>query len=369
MIKCAVPFIEGFTKSTGPANYRNCCAANPQILSHPDQKFNDWWHSKELNEFRELLKKDQLPKECYNCELQEKIQGTSFRTAVNQTVNLEKIDSRWPSRWNISFGNICNLACWICSEWSSTTIQTHKKKLGLLDKNFKDPELKFQKIWKNLKKDVIKSYDYHDVVSLTILGGEPLYNKQVLEFLKELIDLKFSHRTNLEFHTNATQFNKNIQEILKVDRWKKTCMFLSIDATGKKAEWLRYGTNWKKLESNIPPLIKMSSYIEVHCTLSVLNIEDLPTLKDFCDQNKINLKISTLMQPWFMSLESWDRNPSELSNKDYLKKYGFEEYYNLIGKNSKTGSSDALKSYIKSFDHIRKPLKEFDPILAKKLDL
>jgi len=369
MIKCAVPFIEGFTKSTGPANYRNCCETNPQILSKPNQSFGEWWQSKELNEFRELLKKDQLPKECYNCELQEKIQGTSFRTAVNQTVNLEKIDSRWPSRWNISFGNICNLACWICSEWSSTTIQTHKKKLGLLDKNFKDPELKFQKIWKNLKKDVIKSYDYHDVVSLTILGGEPLYNKQVLEFLKELIDLKFSHRTNLEFHTNATQFNKNIQEILKVDRWKKTCMFLSIDATGKKAEWLRYGTNWKKLESNIPPLIKMSSYIEVHCTLSVLNIEDLPTLKDFCDQNKINLKISTLMQPWFMSLESWDRNPSELSNKDYLKKYGFEEYYNLIGKNSKTGSSDALKSYIKSFDHIRKPLKEFDPILAKKLDL
>ena len=369
MTKCAVPFIEGFTKSTGPGNYRNCCATNPQIVSNPDQSFDEWWQSKELNAFRELLKKDTLPKECSNCELQEKIQGTSFRTAVNQTVNLEKIDSRWPSRWNISFGNICNLACWMCSEYSSSVIQTHKKKLGMLSIDFQDPETKFQKVWQTLKHDILKSYNYHDSVSITILGGEPLYNKQVLEFLQELTNLKLSNRTKLEFHTNATQCNKNIMSILDLKNWKYICMFLSIDAIGRKAEWLRYGTDWKKLESNISQLTEISNYKEAHCILSVLNIGDLPNLKNFCDQNKINLKISALYQPWFMSLENWDKDPAQLVNRNFLKKYQFEEYYNLIGKNSKTGACDALKAYIKSFDTVRKPLSQFDPVLAKKLDL
>jgi organic radical activating enzyme len=369
MTKCAVPFIEGFTKSTGPGNYRNCCATNPQIVSNPDQSFDEWWQSKELNAFRELLKKDTLPKECSNCELQEKIQGTSFRTAVNQTVNLEKIDSRWPSRWNISFSNICNLACWMCNEYSSSVIQTHKKKLGMLSIDFQDPEIKFQKVWQTLKHDILKSYNFHDYVSLTILGGEPLYNKEVLKFLKELVNLKLSNRTKLEFHTNATQCNKNIMNILDLHYWKHICMFLSIDATGRKAEWLRYGTNWKKLENNVVHLSKISNYIEVHCILSVLNVGDLPELKIFCDQNKMSLKISALYQPWFMSLENWDKDPAQLVDRNFLKKYQFEDYYNLIGKNSKAGAFDALKAYIKSFDTIRKPLNQFDPVLAKKLDL
>ena len=369
MIKCAVPFIEGFTKSTGSAKYRNCCATNPQIVSKNNQNFSDWWKSKELNKFRESLQKDVLPKACAGCALQEKIQGTSFRTAVNKTVNLNSLNSKWPSRWNVSFGNICNLACWMCSEYSSSVIQTHKKKLGMLKKDFEDPEIKFQKVWKTLELDILKSYEIHDTVTLTILGGEPLYNKQVLDFLAKLVRLNLSRRTKLEFHTNATQCNKKIKDILKLKTWKFICMFLSIDAIGKKAEWLRYGTNWQKLEKNIPNLKRMSNYLEVHCTVSLLNISDLPALKNFCNKFKITFKVNALYQPWYLRLHHWDYDPNSLVDKDLLTTNGFEDLYNLIGKEKKHGCLNALKKYIQKFDSIRKPLVNFDKELAKKLKI
>jgi|TARA_R110001592_G_scaffold34963_2_gene119482 organic radical activating enzyme len=365
MTKCAVPFIEGFTSDTG--TFRNCCATYPHIESKPGQKFKEWWHSKELNDFRDSLKKDKLPKACQRCEIAEKVQGSSFRTAINKTVDLDKIDSKWPSRWNIIFGNICNLACWSCNETSSSTIQMHKKKLGLLPYKFKDPELVFEKNWKTLKKDILESYNYHDTVSLTILGGEPLYNKKVLAFLGELIRSKLAHRTRLEFHTNATQAGEKIRELLNTQTWKYICIFLSIDAVGKKAEWLRYGSKWDKLEQNIPHLAKLSNYIEIHCTLGVLNICDLPGLHEYCKKNSIKLKIHLLSNPWYMSLENWDGDPDQLVNEDVLTKHGFKEYYQLIGKTHRAGSSQALKKYIESFNTIRKPLKEFDPVLAEVL--
>jgi len=369
MIKCAVPFIEGFTKSSGPGHYRNCCATNPQIISKPEQSFTEWWQSKELNDFRESLVKDSLPKDCSNCELQEKLQGKSFRTAVNQTVDLKKIDARWPSRWNVHFGNVCNLACWTCNESSSSVILSHKKRLGLLDSNFQDPTIKFQKIWSTLKNDILNSYDYHEIVHLTILGGEPLYNKEVLNFLTELLQSKLSNRTKLEFHTNGTQVNKKITDILKLQNWKYISIFLSIDAVGKKAEWLRYGTNWNNIENNIPKLVTLSNYFEAHCTLSVLNIKDVVHLNTFCKQKNIKLHIFPIDHPWFMSLENWDISPTKLTDKKVLAEHGLEEYYNLIGKTPKKGAHKFLKSYIRSFDSIRSPLIQFDPVLAKNLEV
>lgn len=366
MIKCAVPFIEAFNTNEG--KFKNCCAANPQIYSKLDQDFASWWQSKDLNDFREKLKKESLPLECSQCEMRERLEGKSLRTEVNKTVNLNKINSIWPSRWNISFGNICNLSCWSCNEYASSVIQTQKRKLGLLDTKFEDPNTVFEKSWPNLQENILKSYTFHDEICLTILGGEPLYNKLVISFLEKLIKLKLAHRTKLEFHTNATQVNTRIKKILKKNNWRYVCMFLSVDAVDKKIEWLRYGCNWKVIQKNIPVLILLSDYAEIHCTLSVLNIGDLSNLKNFCNKLKINLKTAVLTDPWFMSLHHWDKDISLLIDEK-TKENGLKSYYDLIGKNNKIGAYDALRTYIKHFDRLRRPLKEFDPILAKKLDL
>jgi sulfatase maturation enzyme AslB (radical SAM superfamily) len=354
---CTVPFVEAF--SGIKSGFRNCCVADPQILSDSGQQFNDWWQDPRLTEFRDRLQSNQWPDECHRCRVQEQQSGSSFRTVINQTVQIDKNFGAWPSRWNLKFGNICNLACWTCNEDASSVIAEHKRRIDILPESFVDPEQQFQSDWQELQKNVLKSYDYHDTVTLTLLGGEPLFNKTVEQFLIQLMDLGLASRTRLEFHTNATQINPRL---FSSGTWNYVCVFLSLDAVGTKAEWLRYGCRWASIEKNIEFFKSAVDYVEVHCTLSVLNVNDLPALDVFCQQHGLELKISLLANPWFMSILSWPAEKDQIA--DNIKSSSFSYYYDLIGSQSRPEAVLELDKYIEQFGAIRKNLADYDAKLA-----
>jgi organic radical activating enzyme len=357
---CTVPFAEGF--SGIDSAYRNCCAADPQISSLPGQSFSDWLQDSRLVEFKQRMYTDSWPAECQGCRHEEETIGSSFRTAVNGQVTIDENFDIWPSRWNLKFGNICNLACWTCNEHSSSVIAQHKKTINILPVNFVDPEEEFKLQWPALEQDVLKSYDYHDVVTLTLLGGEPLYNKTVAKFLSNLIALGLATRTRLEFHTNGTKIN---QDLFDKGLWNYVCVFVSLDAAGRKAEWLRYGSRWTDIKSNIAFYKSVANYVEVHCILSVLNINDLPALDQYCKSVELPLKITLLNNPKFMSIINWVDNTSIINNRDNQ----FEYYYNLVGNNPDNTSLIQLRDYINQFQSIRHNLRDYDAHLAQVLGL
>jgi len=350
---CTVPFVEAF--SGIESAFRNCCIADPQISSHPGQPFESWWQDPRLSEFQNSMYTDQWPKECYRCRVQEESGDQSLRTVVNQSVNIDANFGKWPSRWNLKFGNICNLACWTCNEFSSSVIAQHKRTIGILPENFVDPEQQFRSDWQDLEQQVLKSYEYHDTVTLTLLGGEPLYNKTVEEFLSRLIDLGLSARTRLEFHTNGTKINA---KLFDQPHWNYVCVFLSLDAVDKKAEWLRHGCRWTDIEKNIQFFARVANYVEVHCTLSVLNINDLPDLDQFCQHHKLPLKISLLSNPWFMSVLKWPLDKNLIADPAKLHQHAY--YYDLIGTQPDITAPTELANYIGKFDKIRLNLADYD---------
>jgi organic radical activating enzyme len=297
------------------------------------------------------------PSECHRCEKQEAQSGSSFRTAVNAAVEITDNFQVWPSRWNLIFGNVCNLACWTCNETSSSVIMQHKKTIGILPVDFVDPNQTFLAQWQTLKQDVLKSYDYHHTVTLTLLGGEPMYNKTVSDFLAQLIELGLASRTRLEFHTNGTKINK---KLFSKDTWNYVCVFLSLDATGSKAEWLRYGCNWADIEANIEFFKSVSDYTEIHCTLSVLNIMDLPELKMFCKSVGLPLKVMLLTDPEFMCILNWSGDPAQLVDRARLDEHGFAYYYDQIGTKVRPGTQQQLNEHIAQFDSVRKPLTKLN---------
>jgi MoaA/NifB/PqqE/SkfB family radical SAM enzyme len=366
-ILCAVPLTKSWTDSRG--RFRNCCTADPQIHSAPGQTFAQWWNSTELNSFRESLKTSELPPSCYRCAFKESNHTESFRTAVNKDVDFENTDFSWPSQWDIKFGNKCNLACWTCSETASSLIMQHKKKIKILSESFNDPEIEFSKNWKVTRLNFLKSYDVHDVVTLTVTGGEPMFNKKFLLFLQELVDLGLSTRTKLEIHTNGSYCNARIKKLLLHHLWKYVCVFVSVDAVGPKASWLRYGSDWKKIVANIKKIQKLANYVEINCVLSVLNINNLVDLKNFCNQLDLKLQITTISHPEFMKLDTWCVDRDLLCNKQDLIESGYGEYYNLLGSSPDEEMYTQLQSYIKSFDAVRRPLKDFDSKLATILGL
>jgi organic radical activating enzyme len=359
---CVVPFVEAFS-GDGSA-FRNCCATNPSIASLPGQNFQQWWQDPRLLQFRNQMLLDQWPTQCQSCQIQETTSGSSMRTAINQTVCVDKNFGRWPSRWNLKFGNVCNLSCWTCNENFSSVIAQHKKKIGILPANFIDPEQAFIDLWPDLEQNVLASYDYHDTVTLTLLGGEPMYNSSLLVFLSKLIDLGLAPRTRLEFHTNGTKFNS---KLFMSNTWNHVCVFLSLDAVGKKAEWLRHGCEWNNIEQNVDLFKLACNYIEVHCTLSVLNINDLPALSEFCQGYNLPLKISVLSNPQFMSLTKWPKNSNLIANSEQLKQSGFEFYWNMIGSEPDQNCIERLRQQVSQFSPVRHNLKDYDNNLYRAI--
>ena len=196
---CKVPFLIGFTASNDL--YRDCCSKKPYLTSTPGQNFDQWWHSKDLSDFKKSLQNsNDWPDECWSCKIEEDHSGHSFRLAVNKWT---ETDYRYPCAWNVSFGNTCNLGCWSCNEESSSVIFQHKKQAGIIDGE-NTYNSRFLDKWPELETNILKSYEYHENVTLTILGGEPLYSPTVKEFLNKLIDNNLAHRTKLELHTNGT---------------------------------------------------------------------------------------------------------------------------------------------------------------------
>jgi len=328
-----------------------------------------WWTSDALAAFRQKMEEPSLPSDCRMCEIQEKSHGRSMRTDVNEQIDLQRLDAVYPSRWNVIFGNACNLACWTCSEHASSVIEAHKKKLGVIPVSHISTSDIFLQQWLSLRDTILMSYKHHAVITITILGGEPLYNKAVIDFLQHLVTNNLSTRTKLQFHTNATKMTRNIQQVLASGLWKYVCIFLSLDAVGVKAEWLRYGCNWLDIVSNIPDIRALADYCEVHCALSVLNIGDLPDLQHFCEQQDLPLKIYPISKPQFMSLEHWDGAVSDLVSTSMLTDHRYKSYLDLVGRTKNTSSKKLLRDYIKQFDTIRKPLRNFDSNIANILGL
>ena len=190
-----------------------------------------------------------------------------------------------------------------------------------------------------------------------------------MNFLDELIELGYAARTKLEFHTNGTKYTAKVDRLLTKGNWKYVCAFLSLDAVGAKAEWLRYGSKWDDIVDNVAKFKKSADYVEVQCILSVLNIADLPALDEFCSQHNIPLKLMTLAEPRYMSLTSWPGDPAAVAERVQLTASGFDQYYDIIGTEPDPDAVKKLREYIQQFDAIRTPLRDADAGLADAIGL
>lgn len=355
---CVVPFVKSFVLSDG--RYRNCCVTTPNINSLPGETFDHWWNNnQEFKQFRDSLYQNSFPESCEPCRLGERATGNSLRTQINLENKNKNLNLAYPKDWSISFGNVCNLACWSCNENFSNTIAKHKKKINILPDNFEDPTAKFIANWPTLQSQILKSYEYHKTVVLTLYGGEPIYNPIVIQFLEHLIELGLGPRTKLQLTTNTTKTNKKLISMLSKKYWQHVFVAMSIDAVGKKAEWLRYGSNWDDILDNINWYKAHANYVEIHSTLSILNVVDLPSVYDLAKSKDIPLVIIKLTYPDFMNIINWDGPRPKIDPAEYELR-GLGEYINLLGTNPTLGNKDKLCEYITTLSKVRKPLEEFD---------
>ena len=148
--------------------------------------------------------------------------------------------------FDVRFSNICNLKCRTCgSEFSSSW--------GMeMNKNYDSthPVLIQADDGKGkLLEEVLSHIPHIDLAYFA--GGEPLITEEHYIMLEEMIRLG---RTDvvLRYNTNASNIKYKDRDIL--DLWKnfkRIELSCSIDHYGERAEWLRHGADWGKIESNL----------------------------------------------------------------------------------------------------------------------
>jgi len=172
--------------------------------------------------------------------------GQRFDEVVPTTQEDGTVEDFKMRYFDIRFSNICNFKCRTCgaefsSQWGAEMNKNHDKNHPIVihaDDGKGD-----------LLKEVLTHVEHIDLAYFA--GGEPLITEEHYVILEEMIRRGRTDVT-LRYNTNASNIKYKGHDIL--DLWKhfkKVELSCSVDHYGEKAEFLRHGTDWGQVESNL----------------------------------------------------------------------------------------------------------------------
>lgn len=224
------------------------------------------WHSRpELLQLKNLLDQDIWPSSCKSCKnIEDQGRFDSMRGNGNhayQSYNESDITLE------IRPGNVCNFACQTCWPDASSRVSQYYHQANLID-------------IKNINSKSIDNFDFllpiaHNIKDVVLLGGEPFYDKSCKKFLDWALE---NLDSRLVMFTNGSHVDF---DFLKAYPTKITLVF-SIDALGRPAEYVRFGTVWKQVLENYNRAKTLDNVdVRVNITCSVYNYAYLGGLIEF----------------------------------------------------------------------------------------
>jgi len=239
-----------------------------------------WHQSESVQQQRELLKSGQWPKSCISCQkFESQGRGDSMRGNGNRAYAQYSNDD---ITLEIRPGNTCNFACQTCWPEASSRVAQYHSRAGLIDIN-------------DLNSNRIDNYEFllpvaNRIKNVVLLGGEPFYDKACLKFLSWAQE---NLTAEIMMFTNGSLIDF---EFLKKYPGKITVIF-SLDAVGKPAEYVRYGTVWNDVWQNYQSVKSLANVdVRVNITCSVYNYSHMETLIDLLCQDWPS--VVTFGTPW-----------------------------------------------------------------------
>lgn len=308
-----------------------------------------------------------------------------YKSATIAPENFEKIKNiNWKEDYNpayveVSFSNLCNMACCYCSPIVSSRYMEEIKKYGPydifidgypnvlheikgygdktpIDKDHHNPYVEafwkwFPQLYKTLK-------------NFRITGGEPLINKntylvldKILENPKEGLELSINSNLSIpdSYFTIFLKYLDKIQNSVFKDNF---ILYTSLESTGKQAEYVRYGLNFEKWVNNINNLLdNFDIKISIMCTYNALSVssflEFLKLVKQFKLKNpgKFFIDIPYLEIPKFMSVLVLDEEFFIPKLNEQIEFVCNDDLFNESEKNR-------IKQIYDFYVHHRRKLKE-----------
>ena len=290
---CVLPWMHLYVGPDG--NVLPCCVA--------DQKFpmgninntsvDDIVKSSTFNLLRTNMLAGNRSKECSRCYAHEDAGLTSQRQSHNAQWSQKKLNIEpngilkkfEPVYLDLRLNNICNLKCRMCSGYFSSAIAQEE---ATLFGNHQSLDASMQSTQKALALEKIIKY-LPQAEKIYFAGGEPLLAPEHYKILNALIECG---NTDLEIVYNTNFTSLAYKDISVLDLWKKFSRITvgaSLDAIGLVAEYVRHGTKWSTIESNLESLKLQCPHVNftVSSTVGFLNIASLIELQKTWHENKI----------------------------------------------------------------------------------
>lgn len=300
---CPMPFMHLAVHERG--QYQLCCESQETRLSRVNPDFKpikitentplEFFKSDYIERIREVFMFDEDPTEdefvktlCDKCITSEKTTGNSKRKReLNALENsLDELKANYfNDEYSLEFvkmsgiGNLCNLKCTMCGPASSNLIEEEIKQNpnnGYLQApqerlliTYDDIENKEK--WLDDLGVLLKGCK-----EIQFSGGEPTLIEHVQDICDWLLSREDLKETVIHMNTNGTAPYYKFEAML--EKGANIVINVSIDAMGKKDEYIRINTKWRTVERNMINYKKLkkqypnSFNFYINPTIQVLNI-------------------------------------------------------------------------------------------------
>lgn len=380
---CMYPWTHLHAWPTGQAF--PCCMSDPvgQVGNLRTNTMSEIWNDTPMKQLRVNMLSEKSSTACTKCYEQEISGFFSGRKSANkhhghlisriaETKDNGTLDRFEMIYWDIRFSNLCNLKCRSCGHIFSSQWYQDQSKLAGSEWKKQNQVLNYAgrtetDVWEQL----LPHIDY--VEQIYFAGGEPLLMEEHYQILDELVrrerfEVKLIYNTNFT-HTDLK--GKSVFEYWKL--FDSVSVGASLDGSGKYAEYIRKGTDWKQVEQNRIEMLQVCPQVDFYIspTLSIMNAWHLPDFhQDWVNRGFIkpqDLNVNILQDPPFYRIDiapikykqrlriKYEEHIEWLRTQDSLQRatVGFESAINFMMATDNTHLIDTFWRKTHELDAIR----------------
>jgi len=373
---CIYPWIHLHAYPTGEAY--PCCHAE---MKHPvgncrTNTLSEIWQDRPMQQLRADMLSETPNVACGRCYEQEQSGFFSGRKSANKHHghHIKKLDENpfEMTYWDIRFSNLCNLRCRSCGHIFSSQWYQDQAKLAGGDWKDHNQVLNYAgRTETDMWEQLLPHIDY--VEQIYFAGGEPLLMEEHYRILDELVRRK-RFDVRLIYNTNFTHTDLKGRSVFEY--WKQfnsVAVGASLDGSGKHAEYIRKGTDWKQVEQNRIEMLEVCPEVDFYIspTLSIMNAWHLPDFhRDWVERGLIkpqDLNVNILQDPAHLRIDiapmkykqrlriKYEEHLDWLRKQDSLQRasVGFESAINFMIATDNTHLIDMFWRKMHELDDIR----------------
>jgi sulfatase maturation enzyme AslB (radical SAM superfamily) len=318
-ILCKIPFQQAFIYPTNKGfKTHHCCIAKSK--EQYVDNLGEFKNSDYLKKVRTEFFGNTLPESCQQCILIEQAgekskRQKSFEDPLYDNEIIVKDDGELINDFvdfDLRADNTCNLKCIMCSPLQSSLWH---EDIDIFNKHIVKVTEGIHTRKNAMDWNYIKENTFNKAKKINIVGGEPFYMKDVINYLEELSQYSFNRdNTLIALTTNGVSFNDKLEKTLSL--FKNINITVSIDGLEQVNEYIRFPTNWSTFKIILERLKEVATQLDFNLTLSALNLPDILNVEKFTNGHKLN--IHRLYHPDIIRINSLKPHIIENVRRDHI---------------------------------------------------